>query len=134
MPLLTNLTLTGILLASGLSFAATPDLDAALAAPILEADRHLAEVQWYTSAHVAPLPPIQNAEQWRQASEELRRRVLDEVILRGEARNWQNAAARVEWLDTISSDHGYRVRKLRYEAVPGLWVPALLYEPANLTG
>jgi dienelactone hydrolase len=134
MPLLLNLTLAGILLASGLSLAAPADLDATLAKPILESDLPLVEVQVYTAAHVAPMPPVQNAEQWRQVSEALRRRVLDEVILRGEARNWQNSAARVEWLETISSEHGYRVRKLRFEAVPGLWVPALLYEPTNLTG
>ena len=27
---------------------------------------------------------------------------------------------------------GYRIKKLRYEALPGLWIPALLYEPDNL--
>src|ERR1700730_2325666 len=134
MRLLVNLTLAGIFLASGLSLSAPPDLDAALAKPILETDLPLVEVQVYTAAHVPPMPPIQNAEQWRQESEALRRRVFDEVILRGEARKWQNAETRVEWLETISSEHGYRVRKLRYEAVPGLWVPALLYEPTKLTG
>ncbi len=134
MRLFVNLTLAGIFLASGLSLSAPPDLDATLAKPILETDLPLVEVQVYTAAHVPPMPPIQNAEQWRQESEALRRRVFDEVILRGEARNWQNAATRVEWLETISSERGYRVRKLRYEAVPGLWVPALLYEPTKLTG
>ena len=89
MRLLVNLTLTGIFLASGLSLSAPPDLDTALAKPILETDLPLVEVQVYTAAHVPPMPPIQNAEQWRQESEALRRRVFDEVILRGEARNWQ---------------------------------------------
>jgi len=31
--------------------------------------------------------------------------------------------------------HGLpRFKKLRYEALPGLWIPALLYEPTQLTG
>jgi dienelactone hydrolase len=29
---------------------------------------------------------------------------------------------------------GYRIKKLRYEALPGLWIPALLYEPEQLKG
>ena len=29
---------------------------------------------------------------------------------------------------------GYRIKKLRYEALPGLWIPALLYEPEKLKG
>jgi len=29
---------------------------------------------------------------------------------------------------------GYRIKKFRYEAIPGLWIPALLYEPEKLAG
>src|SRR4029079_11680479 len=43
-------------------------------------------------------------------------------------------ARRVEWLDTIAGGPGYRIKKLRFEAIPGLWVPALLYEPEKLKG
>jgi len=39
---------------------------------------------------------------------------------------------RVEWLDTIPGGIGYRIRKLRYEALPGLWIPALVYVPEKL--
>ena len=34
----------------------------------------------------------------------------------------------------VPAGKGYTIRKLRYEAVPGLWIGALLYEPENLTG
>jgi dienelactone hydrolase len=132
-PLL-KLALVSMLVAPGLLLAAPPDLDAILAKPILDAAVPLAEVQVYTAAHVPPMPPIQNSEQWRRQSELLRHRVLDEVVFRGEAKNWRTASTRVEWLDTISTDKGYRVRKLRYEALPGLWIPALLYEPTQVTG
>src|SRR4029077_6431138 len=29
---------------------------------------------------------------------------------------------------------GYQIKKLRYEALPGLWIPALLYEPEKVVG
>jgi hypothetical protein len=35
----------------------------------------------------------------------------------------------VEWAGDLPGGTGYTIRKLRYEAVPGLWIPALLYEP-----
>ena len=38
-----------------------------------------------------------------------------------------------EWLDTIPGN-GYRIRKFRYEVVPGMWVAGLLYEPSALRG
>ena len=40
----------------------------------------------------------------------------------------------MKWFDAIEGGPGYRIRKLRYEAVPGLWIPALLYEPEKLSG
>ncbi|PHX70279.1 MAG: hypothetical protein CK548_09825, partial [Opitutia bacterium] len=50
------------------------------------------------------------------------------------ARVWRDAKARVEWLDTLPGGPGYTIRKLRYEALPGLWIPALLYLPDNISG
>ena len=60
--------------------------------------------------------------------------MLERIVYRGEAARWRDAETKVEWLDTIEGGPGYRIRKLRYEALPGLWIPALLYEPENLTG
>ena len=42
--------------------------------------------------------------------------------------------AHIEWLDTIPGGPGYHIRKLRYEALPGMWIPASLYEPDRLSG
>ena len=55
--------------------------------------------------------------------------MLEKVVFRGEAAEWRDADGKVEWLDTIEGGEGYRIKKLRYEALPGLWIPALLYEP-----
>src|SRR5262249_12389309 len=39
-----------------------------------------------------------------------------------------------EWLDTIAGGPGYTIRKFRYEALPGMWIPGLLYLPEKLEG
>ena len=59
--------------------------------------------------------------------------MLEKVIFRGAAADWRKSPRQVEWLDEIEGGPGYRIKKLRYEVLPGLWVPALLYEPVKLT-
>ncbi len=105
----------------------------ALAKPILAANQPLVEVQVYTASHVKSMPLVSTAQQWTQRKEQLRQQLLNEVILRGEGRKWAEAKTRVEWLDVLPGE-GYRIKRLRYEVVPGLWIPALLYEPAKLAG
>lgn len=91
------------------------------------------ETQAYAVTRVPTVPSARTAAEWQQYAARLRARVLNQVVLRGAARRWSTAARRVEWLDSLPGE-GYRVRKLRFEAVPGLWVPALLYEPGKLQG
>jgi dienelactone hydrolase len=110
------------------------DLQELLEHPILEPNQPLAEVQQYTEARVPPMPMVRSAEEWTRHAEQVRRGVFDKVVFRGEAAAWRDAATRVEWLETIDGGPGYRIKKLRYEALPGLWIPALLYEPASLEG
>jgi hypothetical protein len=108
-------------------------LEEALAKPLLAPNQTLIETQVYTASRVKSMPPVSTAQQWTQAKEQLRRRLLNEVVLRGQARHWAQARTRVEWLDVLPGD-GYRIQRLRYEIIPGLWIPALLYEPRKLTG
>ena len=108
-------------------------LEDALAKPILAANQPLVEVQVYTASHVRSLPLVGTAQQWTQTKEQLRQQLFNEVVLRGEARKWADAKTRVEWLDVLPGS-GYRIKRLRYEVVPGLWIPALLYEPEKLDG
>jgi len=109
------------------------NLDDALAKPILANNQPLVEVQVYAASRVKPMPLAGSAQQWTQTKELLRQRVLNEVILRGEGRRWADAKTRVQWLDVLPGN-GYRIKRLRYEVIPGLWIPALLYEPEKLTG
>ena len=90
-------------------------------------------MQVYTASRVPLLPTFDDAAKWRDYSTRLRQQILDEIVLRGEARRWGQVRGRVEWLDIIQGS-GYRIRKLRYEAVPGIWSPALLYEPDKIAG
>lgn len=94
----------------------------------------LAEVQRYVESRVPRMPSCSTAAEWQTAADRLRQAVLDRVVYRGEAARWRDAATKVEWRETIEGGPGYRIKKLRYEALPGLWIPALLYEPEKLSG
>lgn len=115
--------------------AQEPDpLKAALARPILRPDEALSQTQEFCDARIPRMPKIEAREDWEKAARRMRRDTLEKVIFRGEAARWREAPTRVDWLGALEGGPGYRIRKLRYEAVPGLWVPALLYEPEGLTG
>ena len=105
-----------------------------LARDLIGPNLTLAEVQNYTENRVPLMPPVKSAAEWEQEAARLRRETLDGVIFRGEARAWRSARTKVEWLDTIPGGTGYSIRKLRYEALPGLWIPALLYLPEKISG
>jgi len=69
---------------------------------------------------------------WEQTASSVRARLL-KSFFRGHPAGLLRANTQVQWGETIPGD-GYRVRKLRYEGYPGMWVPALLYQPDNLRG
>ena len=114
--------------------AQTNVLATLLAREIIGQNLALAEVQAYTENRVPLMPALTSAAEWEKEATRLRRDVLDNVVFRGEARAWRDARTKVEWLDTIPGGPGYSIRKLRYEALPGLWLPALLYLPEKLSG
>src|SRR5262249_33456187 len=105
-----------------------------LGRPILNPRQVLLELQEYLDARVPRMPALGSVAEWERGAERLRADVLSRVVFRGEAAAWRDAPAKVEWLDTIPGGPGYRIKKLRYEVVPGLWVPALLYEPEKPAG
>jgi dienelactone hydrolase len=106
----------------------------AITAPLV--DRAEAHGQIYqeimTRIPAATCPDTADA--WTEQARDLRRRVLDEVVYKGTPAEWIDAKPEVKWLDTIETDQGYKIRKLLYEGYPGLWIPALLYEPNVLSG
>jgi dienelactone hydrolase len=108
-------------------------------APILERrletpDVVAFQVRQYLFQHVPKLAAPQSAAQWSTETERIRKHLLDDVVFHGWPRSWVEAPPKFEDLGTIESGKGYRIRKLRYEIVPGFQSTAILYEPENLTG
>ena len=80
-----------------------------------------------------PLPPG-TATLWTTKKRELREHILKNIVFHGWPREWVDSAPRFEQTGIIETDHGYRLRKYRYEIVPGFESTAILYEPAQLSG
>ncbi|GMV99277.1 MAG: hypothetical protein AMXMBFR84_04160 [Candidatus Hydrogenedentota bacterium] len=125
-----------------LSFALAPiiialsglneEVAARLAEPILSPDQTRVELEAFVLSRIPELTPPSSAETWRQEADRIRKDVLEKSILRGVPESWTDGPVGIEWLETIEKSDLYSIRKLRYEAVPGMWIPALLYVPANL--
>jgi dienelactone hydrolase len=130
----TTVPLLFVLLANScLTGDAAEPLKEALAKPVIGPAAVIGELQEYCSRMPA-WPMARTPEQWQTYADGVRQQVLDRVVYRGEAARWRDAEPRVEWSDTIEGGPGYRIKKLRYEALPGLWIPSLLYVPEKLDG
>ncbi|MDZ4287525.1 MAG: hypothetical protein U0984_06185 [Prosthecobacter sp.] len=113
----------------------SPEITALLAHPIIDPNLPLTEVQDFTEARVPLMPKVKSLTEWQTFADKTRADVLDKIVFRGDAgRQWRDAKTQVEWLDAIPGGPGYQIKKLRYEALPGLWIPALLYEPDHHEG
>ena len=83
-------------------------------------------------------PPLEqqqptSREAWLKKTGRIRRQML-ELFFRGHPPDLLEQPPRVRFGETLHTDKGYVIRKLLYEGYPGLWVPALLYEPTRLQG
>lgn len=112
----------------------SPAIEKLLARSILDSNAPLQEVQAFSEARVPRMPAVKSAGSWRAVAKRLRQDTLDKVVFRGEAAKWREQKTAAVWLESIDGGPEYRIRKLRYEAVPGMWIPALLYEPISLAG
>ena len=70
---------------------------------------------------------------WKTRRARLRRAIM-ESMFRGHPNGLLEAKPKVQWGDILETGRGYRIRKLRYEGYPGMWVPALFYEPSQIRG
>jgi len=120
-----------LLAAAAMAAADFSWLDVALSQPILQPRQATMEAQVHFGSRVKPIPPIADRTQWDHYAQTLRTQILDRVVFRGEAATWRDLPTNVEWLDALPGN-GYRVVKFRYEVIPGLWLPGLLYEPSPL--
>lgn len=102
-----------------------------LAEEILPPTVALYQLRQHILERVPPPPRATTAAQWTTDARRLRQQLLDGVVFHGWPANWKDAPAKVEETGVIEGK-GYRIRKLRYEIVPGFFSAALLYEPAVL--
>jgi dienelactone hydrolase len=92
------------------------------------------QMEQFLSKRIPPLPTSKSASEWTAQEERLRKHVLDDVAFHGWPAEWVHSSPSFQEMGVIESGNGYRVRKFRYEVVPGLVSTALLYEPEKTTG
>ena len=88
------------------------------------------ELRAYLGEHLPHLQQPAARGDWIRRSARIRHQVL-ESFFRGHPAGLLAARPRVEWAEVLQTCRDYRIRKLRYEGYPGMWIPALLYEPAR---
>ncbi|MFV1966516.1 MAG: alpha/beta hydrolase family protein [Pirellulaceae bacterium] len=119
-------------LSGGSAFA--DGLEDALKQPILEDGEARTQIDLFVLARIPELKLPATAAAWQQKAAGIRRQVFEKVVFRGVPEPWYTGQPAVEWLEEIHATGGYTIRKLRFEALPGLWIPALLYQPDKLSG
>lgn len=92
------------------------------------------QLQQFVLAHAPKLPHPSSAAQWTAKANQIRERVLKDVVFHGWPKEWVNSPPRFEDLGTLPAGKGFQIHKLRYEIVPGFYTVALLYEPETLAG
>ncbi|MEJ7637005.1 MAG: acetylxylan esterase [Singulisphaera sp.] len=109
-------------------------LKAELGREIIGPRQTLADTAEYVESRVPRMPEVKTLAEWEKVAGRMRADALERVIYRGEAAAWRDAKCGVEWLETVEGGPGKRIKKQRYEAMPGLRIPALLYEPETMAG
>lgn len=129
------LVLSLILFAASAAGQASPELLVdTLARPLNTPDVVGYQLRQYMFKRVPKLPSPSSAEEWRATARRIRSHLLHDVIFHGWPQEWVNSPLRFEDLGTIETGSDYRLRKLRYEIIPGFKSTAILYEPEHLSG
>ena len=107
-----------------------------LPARLQPADVVTYQMQQFLMERAPGLPHPASADQWTAQAQQIRDRVLKDVIYHGWPKEWIDSPPRFEDVGPVPvpAGAGYRAEKFRYEIVPGFYATAVLYEPANLQG
>jgi dienelactone hydrolase len=92
------------------------------------------QLQEYLFKSIPKLPAPASAQEWTQEEARLRKQILDDVAFHGWPEAWVNSPPKFEDMGEVPGGDGYRMRKLRFEIVPGFYSTAILYEPLNVQG
>ena len=110
------------------------DAGAILKEEVLSPQVALFQLRDYLLRHVVKPPNPATAEEWSAEATRLREHLLNDIAFHGWPKEWVNAPPKFEDLGVFATEKGYRLRKLRYEIVPGFQSVAILYEPENMQG
>jgi len=92
------------------------------------------QLRQFLEKKVPMLPKPTSAEQWTAEAQRIRQHLLNDVVFHGWPKEWVSSQPRFEDLGPLPSGRGYKLRRLRYEIVPGFYSTALLYEPETIQG
>jgi dienelactone hydrolase len=92
------------------------------------------QLQQFLTVRIPPLPAPATAADWNREAARLRKHILNDIVFHGWPADWVNSPPKFEEIGVIETGHEYRLRKLRYEIVPGFWTAAILYEPESAHG
>jgi dienelactone hydrolase len=87
------------------------------------------QLQRYLMKRIPPPQVPSRPEEWTKEEQRLRKHILEDIVYHGWPQDWVEAAPHFEQIDVIETGNGYRLRKFRYEIVPGFTSTAILYEP-----
>jgi hypothetical protein len=126
----------GLLMAAGTAVAqAIPETVAPLLEkPVQPVAVTAYQVQQYLMKRIPKPTPPATAQEWTAEAQKLRKHILEDIAFHGWPQEWVKSAPHFEETGVIETSHGYRVRKYRYEIVPGFYSTAILYEPEKLSG
>jgi dienelactone hydrolase len=113
---------------------ALPSVEETLSHPVQSSAVTDFQLQQYLLARIPKLPTPATAAQWTSETQRMRTHVLDDIAFHGWPRQWIDAPPKFEQTGVIETHAGYRIRKFRYEIMPGFMSTALLYEPEKING
>jgi dienelactone hydrolase len=105
-----------------------------LARPVQSSAVTYFQLQQYLFARMPQFPAPTTASQWTTEEQQMREHILNDIAYHGWPRQWVDSAPKFQQVGVIETHDGYRIRKFRYEIVPGFMSTALLYEPDKITG
>ena len=109
-------------------------LQSLLKQPVQSADVTAFQMEQFLSHRITPLPSPKGASDWANQEQRLRKHVLDDIAFHGWPDEWVQSSPNFQEAGVIESGNGYRVRKFRYDIVPGFAATAILYEPEKTNG
>jgi len=111
-------------------------VDEFLPNPLQSPDVVTYQMQQFLMQHAPKLPHPASARQWTAEAQRIREHVLNDVVYHGWPKAWVDSPPKFEDMGSVPvpAGAGYRLRKFRYEIVPGFYSTAVLYEPEHLEG